>query len=66
MSRYDLHQVPEQFCRSSIQGIADLLRPIRFHGLYAGKNKWLLAHADSDEAKKGLYVGLKGENLQYK
>mgnify|MGYP004576167635 FL=1 len=34
--------------------------------MYAGKNKWLLAHADSDEAKKGLYVGLKGENLQYK
>ena len=26
-------------------------------------NKWLLAHADSDEAAQGAFVGLKGENL---
>ena len=26
-------------------------------------NKWLLAHADSDEAKQGAYVGLTGENI---
>lgn len=27
------------------------------------RNKWLLAHADSDEAKQGAYVGLKGVNI---
>lgn len=27
------------------------------------KNKWLLAHPDSAEAKQGAYVGLKGENI---
>ena len=27
------------------------------------RNKWLLAHADSAEAKQGAYVGLKGENI---
>ena len=27
------------------------------------KNKWLLAHPDSAEAKQGAYIGLKGENL---
>ena len=27
------------------------------------RNKWLLAHADSAEAKQGAYVGLKGENV---
>lgn len=27
------------------------------------RNKWLLAHADSSEAKEGAYVGLRGENL---
>ena len=27
------------------------------------RNKWLLAHADSSEAKQGAYVGLKGENI---
>ena len=26
-------------------------------------NKWLLAHADSSEAKQGAYVGLTGENI---
>lgn len=26
-------------------------------------NKWLLAHPDSDEAKKGNYIGLTGENI---
>ena len=26
-------------------------------------NKWLLAHPDSDEAKSGAHIGLKGENL---
>ena len=26
------------------------------------RNKWLLAHKDSSEAKDGAYVGLKGEN----
>ena len=29
-------------------------------------NKWLLAHADSDEAKQGAYVGLTGENIDIK
>lgn len=27
------------------------------------RNKWLLAHPDSSEAKAGAYVGLKGENI---
>lgn len=27
------------------------------------RNKWLLAHADSAEAKQGAYIGLTGENL---
>lgn len=27
------------------------------------RNKWLLAHADSAEAKQGAYIGLKGENV---
>lgn len=27
------------------------------------KNKWLLAHPDSDEAGQGAYVGLSGENI---
>ncbi len=26
-------------------------------------NKWLLAHADSSEAKSGAHIGLKGENI---
>ena len=30
------------------------------------RNKWLLAHADSSEAKDGAYVGLKGENIDIK
>lgn len=28
------------------------------------KNKWLLAHEESDQAKIGAYVGLTGENLE--
>lgn len=27
------------------------------------QNKWLLAHADSGEAKQGAYIGLAGENI---
>ena len=27
------------------------------------RNKWLLAHADSAEAKQGAFIGLKGENI---
>ena len=27
------------------------------------RNKWLLAHPDSDEAKTGAHIGLKGENI---
>ncbi len=27
------------------------------------RNKWLLAHAESSEAKQGAYIGLKGENI---
>ena len=30
------------------------------------RNKWLLAHKDSSEAKDGAYVGLKGENIDLK
>lgn len=32
----------------------------------AGSNKWLMAHPESDEAKKGMYIGLKGENILFK
>lgn len=32
---------------------------------YLGRNKWLLAHPDSDEAKEGASVGLKGKNIVY-
>lgn len=27
------------------------------------RNKWLLAHPDSDEAKAGAYIGLQGDNI---
>ena len=27
------------------------------------RNKWLLAHAESSEAKDGAHIGLKGENI---
>ena len=30
------------------------------------RNKWLLAHPDSAEAKQGAYVGLNGENIDIK
>lgn len=30
-----------------------------------GRNKWVLAHPDSDEGKAGAYIGLSGENLKY-
>lgn len=35
------------------------------HLLWA-RNKWLLAHPDSDEAKARAYVGLTGENIDIK
>ncbi len=28
------------------------------------RNKWLIAHPDSDEAKQGAFVGLSGENIE--
>lgn len=31
--------------------------------LLTARNKWLLAHPDSDEAKNGAVIGLKGENI---
>lgn len=31
----------------------------------AGSNKWLLAHYDSEDAKNGAHVGLKGENISF-
>jgi ureidoglycolate hydrolase len=31
--------------------------------LLRAKNKWLIAHADSDEAKNGAFVGLTGKNI---
>ena len=27
------------------------------------KNKWLLAHSESMEAKQGAYVGIEGKNI---
>jgi hypothetical protein len=27
------------------------------------RNKWLIAHAESDEARQGAFVGLVGENI---
>lgn len=32
-------------------------------GLMTARNKWLLAHPESNEAKEGYYVGLTGENI---
>ncbi|MCR4961890.1 MAG: DUF4867 family protein [Lachnospiraceae bacterium] len=32
-------------------------------GLLWARNKWLIAHADSSEAKSGAYVGLTGKNI---
>lgn len=32
-------------------------------GWMTARNKWLLAHAESDEARGGAYVGLAGENI---
>ncbi len=32
--------------------------------LLRGRNKWLIAHKDTDEAKDGAYVGLTGENIE--
>lgn len=29
------------------------------------KNKWLLAHPESEEGKNGAYIGLTGENIKY-
>lgn len=31
-----------------------------------GTNKWLLAHPESEEARNGSYIGIRGENLIYK
>lgn len=31
----------------------------------AGSNKWLFAHPDSEDAKKGAYIGLKGKNISF-
>ncbi|MCR5755083.1 MAG: DUF4867 family protein [Acetatifactor sp.] len=31
-----------------------------------GMNKWLMAHPSSAEAQNGAYIGLTGENLQYR
>ena len=33
--------------------------------LCAGSNKWLMAHPDSEDAKKGAFVGLKGKNISF-
>lgn len=33
--------------------------------LCAGSNKWLLAHPDSEDVKKGVYAGLKGKNISF-
>ena len=30
-----------------------------------GSNKWLLAHPDSSEEKKGAYIGLTGKNISF-
>jgi hypothetical protein len=34
--------------------------------LLTARNKWLLAHPDSDEAKGGAVIGLTGENIDIK
>ena len=30
------------------------------------KNKWLICHKDSDEAKQGAFIGITGENIEIK
>lgn len=32
-------------------------------GLLRARNKWLLAHPDSEEAAQGAYIGLSGDNI---
>lgn len=40
------------------------IRPVTWEDrLLLAKNKWLLAHPDSAEAKNGAYVGITGENV---
>lgn len=34
--------------------------------LLFARNKWLLAHPDTQEAAVGAFVGLKGENIDIK
>ena len=34
--------------------------------LLFAKNKWLIAHKDTSEAKNGAFVGLVGENIDIK
>ncbi len=31
----------------------------------AGANKWLMTHPEADEAEKGMYIGLTGENINF-
>ncbi len=33
-------------------------------GMLWARNKWLLAHPDTDEAKNGAYIGITGENIE--
>lgn len=35
-------------------------------GWMTARNKWLLAHPDSNEAKNGAHIGLSGENIDIK
>lgn len=40
-----------------------LAKPQEERGMLSARNKWLLAHPDSPEARQGAYIGLSGENL---
>ncbi|MDC7280549.1 DUF4867 family protein [Butyrivibrio fibrisolvens] len=44
-------------------GCPDFVRANAEDKLLTATNKWLLAHADSSEAKDGAWVGITGENI---
>ncbi len=50
---------------TNTDGLDIIIRSDEDKRLWA-RNKWLLAHAESDEAKEGAYVGLNGENIDIK
>lgn len=55
--------VSQLFCRAEQAEKPAFTPQCHEDNLLTARNKWLLAHADSSEAKQGAYVGLTGENI---